>query len=76
MGKTNDYLAYIDICPVCRWTTTRSETAGHRTDCAMCKDKINKDVPQIQIELRIPGLLLGDKSNNYPLFREKRKGIL
>ena len=67
MEKTNDYLAYIDICPVCRWTTINSEANGHRTNCAICKDKINKDVPQIQIELRMPELLLGDKPKAYPL---------
>lgn len=76
MGKTNDYMVYIDICPNCRRTTVQSETEGHRTDCVICKDAVNQDVPQIQIEIGIPELVLGYKSNNYPIFQERRKGSL
>ena len=67
MKKTKDYLVYIDICPVCQLTTINSELEGHRTDCDRCKHLRDKDVQQIQIELRIPELLIGDKPNNYPI---------
>ena len=76
MEKSNDHLVYMDICPVCRWTTIGSKKDGHRTDCSICKDNLNKNVPQIQIEVRIPELLLGNKPKDYPIAQERRQRAL